>query len=246
MTEINLIQIELTGREFDSKKIFETTSKETAEKEGIETKNHEFKPIIVLLGKQELFPKLEEELIKMKEGELKKIELTPEEAFGQRKSDLIKVIPIKQFKDNKMNPFPGLIIEADGMRGRVQTISGGRVRVDFNNDLAGKKIEYELKLIKKIINSKEKAKALIEKYLPIPEVKHVLEKDKLIISMPSGMPKEIQLIKTILEKTLKEAIPELKTIEFKELIKKENNEKKEVKDNEKKEEKKIKFIKQNE
>jgi hypothetical protein len=60
------------------------------------------------------------------------------------------------------------------------------------------------------------------------------------------MPKEIQLIKTILEKTLKEAIPELKTIEFKELIKKENNEKKEVKDNEKKEEKKIKFIKQNE
>ncbi|MBN2126840.1 MAG: peptidylprolyl isomerase [Candidatus Diapherotrites archaeon] len=234
MAETNFVLIELTGREADSKKIFETTSKELAEKEEIASENREFKPICVLLGNNELFPVLEKALTEMKENESRKIELTPEQAFGERKKDLVRVIPIKQFKDNKMNPFPGLIIEADGLRGRVQTVSGGRVRVDFNNDLAGKNIEYELKLIKKVTDSKEKAKHLTEKYLPIPEVDYKMEKEKITITLPSGLPKEISFVKNALEKQLKEAIPEIKEVEFKEKeVKKEEKESKESKETQK-------------
>ncbi len=212
-----IVQIDLTGREFDSKKVFETTSKEVALKEGINTTGKTFKPVTILLGAKELFPKLEETIKNMKEKETKTIILEPKDAFGERKSELIRVLPLKQFKDNKLNPFPGLIIDADGLRGRVQTVSGGRVRVDFNNDLAGKKLEYTITLIKKIIDVKEKTKAIIEKYLPIPEVTHSIEKNKVIITMPKGMPKEIQLIKTMLEKQVKEVNPEIKEIEYKEL-----------------------------
>jgi len=52
----------------------------------------------------------------------------------------------------------------EGHEGRVQSIDGGRVRVDFNHELAGKTIEYDIKVKEIIKDEVEKVKSMIQLY----------------------------------------------------------------------------------
>jgi len=81
----DIILVELTGRDAESRKVFETTSEETAKKEGIASSNAIFKPTPVIVGKERLIKGLEEALLEMNVGEERKITLEPEKAFGERK-----------------------------------------------------------------------------------------------------------------------------------------------------------------
>ncbi|HCW94107.1 MAG TPA: peptidylprolyl isomerase, partial [Flexistipes sinusarabici] len=53
----------------------------------------EEEPLTVQLGEKQLLPDLEKELVGMKEGEEKSVELTPEQAFGEIQEDAITDIP---------------------------------------------------------------------------------------------------------------------------------------------------------
>jgi FKBP-type peptidyl-prolyl cis-trans isomerase SlyD len=62
---------------------------------------------------------------------------------------------------------PGLVVVLENnLPGRIQSVSGGRVRIDFNHELAGKTLEYELKIEEKIADEKDKIKALFEMVFP--------------------------------------------------------------------------------
>ncbi len=159
----DLISIEFTGRETVSGKIFDTTDKKVAEKEGLETEGREYGPVVVVAGSGEVLRGLDEALLQMNVGENKKIELLPEQAFGNRNSQLIKVLPLSDFKKNNVPAVPGTIVNANDMMGKVQSVSGGRVRVDFNPDLAGKTVEYEIKIVKHFTEEKEQLQALTDK-----------------------------------------------------------------------------------
>ncbi|MFH1588085.1 MAG: peptidylprolyl isomerase [Candidatus Diapherotrites archaeon] len=190
MEKNDILLVELTGKTEDGK-LIETTDKKTAEENSLDVQQLIFKPRIIILGKDPLLQGIEKALFEMNEGQAKELEIFPENAFGERKSELIRIIPLKIFKENKMAPFPGMVLEADGMHGKVQTVSGGRIRVDFNNELAGKKVFYKIKVIKKLSSDKEKALALSEKYFPIENIKAEFEKETLTVSLPKEMPKEM-------------------------------------------------------
>jgi len=119
-------------------------------------------PMIIKPGY--LLKGLEEPLKQMNVGEKKTIEIVPENAFGQRNFNMIKLVSIAEFRRHGTKPVPGMFIEADRMRGRVLSVSGGRVRVDFNHPLAGKTIIYDLEIKQKIENNEEKIKSLFRMY----------------------------------------------------------------------------------
>ncbi|WP_367884127.1 hypothetical protein [Thermococcus sp. JCM 11816] len=82
-------------------------------------------------------------------------------------------------------------IETEGgrkLRGRVLTVSGGRVRVDFNHPYAGKHLVYEVEIVEKIDDPIEKVKALIELRLPRLDANKVVievgEKDVVVDFTP--------------------------------------------------------------
>jgi FKBP-type peptidyl-prolyl cis-trans isomerase 2 len=52
------------------------------------------------------------------------------------------------------------MLNLDGMIAKILSVSGGRVITDFNNPLAGKDIEYEFTIKKKVTDEKEKINAL--------------------------------------------------------------------------------------
>lgn len=122
------------------------------------------------------------------------ISLSPEEAFGKRDPKEIRMIPVKNFHDHKLNPIPGSVFNFDGKLAKVLTVSGGRVIVDFNNPLAGKNVEYKIKILRKVEDLNEKIKALNEFFLR-KEYEFVVEGKKLILSVPKEIKKFVDFFK---------------------------------------------------
>lgn len=151
----DFVEISFTGKA--NGKIFDTTNKDEA-KEIHE--NVEVKPMIICVGSEMILKGIDEEL----EGkELKKkyfVHLTPEKAFGKRNPSLIKTYSLNSFTKNKINPYPGLTLQMDNHLVKIISVNGGRVTVDFNNPLAGKEIDYEFIINKKITDEKDKVNAL--------------------------------------------------------------------------------------
>lgn len=127
---------------------FEFTMRD--EKEVIIDSNVGKDPMIFQSGTGEMLPALEEELLKMPVGELTRVVLTPEQAYGP-------VVPAA-FKD-----FPEeMIPEAARQVGRkvmsrspqgeermidVVAVNDGKVTLDFNHPLAGMTLYFDVKVV---------------------------------------------------------------------------------------------------
>jgi FKBP-type peptidyl-prolyl cis-trans isomerase 2 len=188
-TKKRMIKVSFTGKELLEGTVFDTTSAEEAKKAGAFDPKRKYHPLTIIVGEMEMLPKVEKELEGMKAGENKKIKLSTKEGFGDRDTKFVIVMPLKNFIDQKINAVPGLIIrgEMNGQlqTGKVQSVSGGRVRVDFNHPLAGRELEYEIKVEKEITDKKEIAAELFTKYYSIlPGAKHEIKNDELYITLP--------------------------------------------------------------
>jgi len=236
MKEKTMVLVEFTGREVNTGRVFDTTSEKTAKEAQLYRENAIFKPIPVVIGNGDLLKGLDDALKEMKEKETKTIKLSPQEAFGERKPELIVVVPLQEFRNRKIQPVPGLVVDLNGQYGKVQTVSGGRVRVDFNNDLAGKEVEYEITINREVKDVNEKVALMTEKFFPLKKEKAIpkLEKDVLKLKLPKELAQQIAPLIEPFSKVIKETIPEIKKVEIVESFEtkkeeKEVKEKKEVK-----------------
>ncbi|MBN3037337.1 MAG: peptidylprolyl isomerase [Candidatus Diapherotrites archaeon] len=157
----DFVKIDYTGKTGGS--VFDTSIKEVGEENGI---TKPFEPMIVCMGYGDIIPGLEEAIKDMKAGEEKQVKVPVEKAYGQRRSELVKLVPLKAFKQSGLEPVPGMIVTLDDMPARVQSVSGGRVRVDFNHELAGKDLEFDIKVLAVMKSSEEKAKSLTNSLIP--------------------------------------------------------------------------------
>jgi FKBP-type peptidyl-prolyl cis-trans isomerase 2 len=141
-------------------------------------------PIIV--GVNYTLKGIDSALLEMNVGERKTIELKPESAFGNREPKLIKLLPLSEFKKHNTNPYPGMMLEADNIRGRVLSVSGGRVSVDFNHPLSGKTLIYDVEIKEKIESMEDKVKSLIEIYTRMDgsKVKAFVREKEVEIEVP--------------------------------------------------------------
>ena len=134
-------------------------------------------------------------LIGKKIGEYE-IELSPENAFGKRDSSLVNIISSRVFKENKLNPIPGMMFNLDGRAVKILSVSGGRITVDFNNPLSGKDVVYKIKVLRKVDDINEKAKALIE-FLFKNNLKFEIKDKKILIKAEKEL---LEFIKLFSEK----------------------------------------------
>jgi len=138
----------------------------------------------VVIGAGYALKGLEEAIKEMNVNEKKIIEIPPEKGFGIRNPNLIKLITISEFRKHDTKPFPGMFVDADNLRGRILSVSSGRVRVDFNHPLAGKTLIYDLEIKEKIDKPEDKIKAVIEIYTKIDNVKVVINNKEAEIIVP--------------------------------------------------------------
>lgn len=162
----DFITIDYIARVKDTGQIFDLTSEEIAKKEKIFREGDEYKPATVVVGAGHVLKGLDSQLEGLEIGKKATLEVNSDEAFGPRNPELSTLVPMQIFKKQKVEPFPGLPVNIGGQRGIVQTASGGRVRVDFNHPLAGKNLEYELTVLKKVTDKKEQIKSVFRYHLP--------------------------------------------------------------------------------
>ncbi|MBI2971200.1 MAG: peptidylprolyl isomerase [Candidatus Aenigmarchaeota archaeon] len=157
----DFIKIDYVGR-LESGEIFDLTSETLAKKEHIFNPNIHYKPVPVVVGAGFVIPGLDKALLDVDVGGKKNVTVSPTEGFGDRDPKLVRVVQKKVFKDQQVEPKPGLVVDFSGIKGRVQSVAAGRVTIDFNNPLAGKKLNYELTVTTCITNPEEQAKAIFE------------------------------------------------------------------------------------
>ena len=139
----------------------------------------------VIVGVNYTLKGVDKALLVMQVGDKKTIEILPEDGFGNRDERLIRLVPLSEFKKHNTDPIPGMVVEANNMRGKVISVSGGRVKVDFNHPLSGKTLIYDLEIKVKIESIEDKIKALIKMYTNMDEkVKTSIKEKEIEIELP--------------------------------------------------------------
>ncbi len=136
---------------------------------------------VIPVGKGEIVKGLDEEIVKHKVGDEFEVDVPPEKGFGKRNRNLVQIIPLGQLSKHNVNPKPGMVLNINGLLGKVLSVSGGRVIVDFNHPLSGKVLHYHVKIIREVKDTKEKIKGYV-KMLTDKEVDVKEENGKFIIS----------------------------------------------------------------
>lgn len=176
----DFIEIKYTG--YANGEIFDSNIEEDMKKLSPNVNPHK---TIIAVGQEMVVKGLDNFLVENEIGKEYSLALKPNEAFGERKRELIKTIPLNVFREKNFNPAPGMVITLDNLMAKIIAVSGGRVIVDFNNPLAGKEITYTFTIIRKVSDEKEKAETLFEvffKFIPQFEIK-----DKIIIKGSKGL-----------------------------------------------------------
>ena len=157
----DFVRVNFTGKVKDTEEVFDTTYDEVAQEVGLFDENKTYKPIPIVVGGNHLLPAIEEAIIGLEEGETKHVEVDADNAFGPRDPKMVQLVPMKEFKKQGMTPFPGMKIQSEGNTGKILTVNGGRVKVDFNHELAGKDLVYDVEVTEIIADEEEKIKSFV-------------------------------------------------------------------------------------
>lgn len=218
MKDGDFVEIGYVGKIKESGEIFDLTDEKLAKEKKIFNPKTKYGPITIILGAGHILKGFEKEIQKLKIGERKKITLEAKDAFGERDAKLFRIFPVSFFKKQKVNPVPGQMVDLGRIKGRVLSVSGGRVRVDFNHPLAGKSLEYEVKVNKIIKDTKEKILSILKFYTAKDDFKIDVKKNKvrIIISEMVNIPLEI---KKKMSDEIKKYVSGIKEVEFSEVFK---------------------------
>jgi|TARA_Y100000310_G_scaffold341861_1_gene442555 FKBP-type peptidyl-prolyl cis-trans isomerase SlyD len=205
----DFVEIEYTGKLKEENIVFDTTDEKIAKENKLH--NHDYCPVIICIGEQQILKGLDKNIEGKEIGKEYDFEIKPEDAFGKKDAKLIQLIPISKFKQQKIQPMPGMQLNIDGVVGTVKIASGGRTLVDFNHPLAGKELSYKIKINKKITDDKEKLKGYLKLSLGTKDFETEINNSNAKISLKNEIPEEV---KEKLSKKITELIPNIKKAEF--------------------------------
>ena len=209
----DFVEISFTG--YHDRKPFDSNRPEDLKKINPDAKAEK---TILIIGQDMVVPGLDKALEEKEIGKKYEVHILYKEGFGSRKRELVKTIPLNVFTKQKINPVPGQTLLLDKMLARIITISGARVITDFNNPLAGKDLDYEFTILRKVDDEKEKCKAFFKFFLRLEEPNLEIQDKKVILTGPKPLE---DLVANFKDK-FKEIFG--KDLEFKEEEKKEEKE----------------------
>jgi len=162
--EGEFVEIEYSSWTAADSKMIDTTDQKLAKKNGIVVEGRKYGPVLVVLGNRTVVKGLEDVIKGMELNQPKKVTLKPADAFGERNPDIVRIMPVSEFKKRDINPYPGMRVNIDNVTATVKSVNSGRVVVDANHPFAGMEITYEVKIIKQLSQQNDKISALGRTY----------------------------------------------------------------------------------
>jgi FKBP-type peptidyl-prolyl cis-trans isomerase SlyD len=109
-------------------------------------------PMIYVQGEGHLIPGLEKAMVGLKEGDKKEVTVQPEEAYGVPQEEKVVRIPkqdVPKEADVHLNSkVPAKSPEGEMVVGTVTTVTDEFVVIDFNHELAGRELRFEIEILK--------------------------------------------------------------------------------------------------
>jgi FKBP-type peptidyl-prolyl cis-trans isomerase 2 len=175
--------------------IVDTTSAEVAQAANWSgRKTEDLVPQPYEIGRGRFPPAIEKLLESLSVGSTVEKEFPPEEAYGERDPNLIELFSVREvsrlpeMRKEGASLDIGTVLTIRGRKGRVLNVTPGRVRVDFNPELAGKKIKVKFTVRDKITHPSEVALAIVEmEYGHSKEFRVHFEHEAVTLTVPDRM-----------------------------------------------------------
>jgi FKBP-type peptidyl-prolyl cis-trans isomerase SlyD len=121
-----------------------------ANADGVVVRNASGAPISYLHGAGLLFPKLENELASHVIGDIVRVKLLPDDAFGKRNLDLVHQLPLDELPSEDKVEVGGQLVgqDEDGneVMFTVTAIEAAMVSLDGNHPFAGQSLVFEIEI----------------------------------------------------------------------------------------------------
>lgn len=145
------VSLEYVGRLTDGT-VFDTSRESVAEEAGLleAQPNREFSPLTVEIGSNRIIEGLEEGLLGLEAGDTETITIPPEKAYGEPDEDNVIEHDREEFDQMLQGAEPevGMQIQTEqGAVGEIVAVEDDVVRLDFNHELAGETLEFEVEIV---------------------------------------------------------------------------------------------------
>lgn len=192
--EGDFVRLSYTIRTVDDDMLVDTTDEDLAEEEGIDTEDQDFEPRTLVIGAGHVFDVVEDDLKGKEIGSTGSVEIPAVDAFGEHDSEQVRTVSADRIPEEERHP--GGHVDIDGQHGHVETIIGGRARVDFNHPLAGEDILYDYEILDVVEDRLERAQGLLDVYLDIDLDMH-FETEEEEHSSPEDEETEVVEVETL-------------------------------------------------
>lgn len=111
----------------------------------------ERKPLEYTQGSGQIIPGLEKELLGLSIGDEKTVAVSPEEGYGEIDSKNFREVPKKSLP-SELKPQIGMVLAMQGPSGgavpvKISDVKEDSVILDLNHPLAGKTLNFEVKIV---------------------------------------------------------------------------------------------------
>ena len=167
MKKGDIIYLDYDAFFVDGDELFETTNEALAKEKGVHEDGRTYGAVATIIGEDRLIPGLDKSLLAAVVGKEFTVDIPATDAYGERDPKLVEVhsraeiLRLPEFQKGDKEPYVGMQVQLKNKVGTITTISAGRVRIDFNNRMAGKSLRYKY-TIKNVVDSPaDRVKAII-------------------------------------------------------------------------------------
>ncbi|MFA1612149.1 FKBP-type peptidyl-prolyl cis-trans isomerase [Halobellus rubicundus] len=146
------VAVEYVGR-FEDGTVFGTSKYDVAVDQGLadpaETDPDAYGPLVFVVGADEVIQGLDDAVRGMDAGESATVRVPPEAAYGEVREERVREYDVEAFTAMVgTDPTAGMHVEAEnGLHGDVVAVREGTVEVDFNHELAGRTLVFEIEIL---------------------------------------------------------------------------------------------------
>ena len=160
----DFVELDYTLRTTDDDDVIDTTHESVAEEAGIaDEENRDFTPRTIIVGDGHVFESVDESLRGSEVGDSDSVTVSPEEGFGDYDPEEVQTVSADKIPED--DRYPGATVQIDRQQGHIETIIGGRARVNFNHPLAGEELEYDYEIASVVDDREQQAEGILGMHL---------------------------------------------------------------------------------
>ena len=132
-----------------SGEVFDTSDVDVALAEGVYQGHRDYRPLSFEVGADEIIPGIDAAVRTMDVGDERTVTVDPDDGYGDRTGDRVVEVSRAELETRSgrdARPWR-LVQSATGDIGWITDVSEEAVTVDFNHELAGERLEFELRLL---------------------------------------------------------------------------------------------------